>query len=180
MRSEKRHVLLVGLPGSGKSTVGPLIAEELGTRFVDVDRDIEQRTGKRIAELFAADGEAGFRRVEREAVARLLDGPPCVIAAGGGWAAQPGNLESVGKRALTVYLRVPAEVAAGRATVTPDARPLLGSGGDVGGRGRMIELLRVREAFYQRSEAAVDAQAADPRAVVQEVVNLARSLGGWY
>lgn len=177
MRGEQRHVILVGLPGSGKSTVGPLVATALGAPFIDLDRVIANRAGKTIAQIFAETGESGFRALEREEMERMLAGRPSVIAAGGGWAAQPGNLESVGKGALTVYLRVSPEVAASRTATTPDARPLL-SGGDAGNR--LVELLRAREAFYQRSEAAVDAGAQPPASVAQEVANLARSLGGWY
>ena len=156
--------------------MGPLVAEALGAPFVDLDRVIADRAGQTTAQVFAETGESGFRALERDEMRRAIAGTPSVIAAGGGWAAQPGNLESVEKRALTVYLRVAPEVAASRAATTPDTRPLLG-GGEV--RQQMIELLRARQVFYQRSEAAVDA-GQPPASVAQEVANLARSLGGWY
>lgn len=157
--------------------MGPLVAKALGAPFIDLDRVIADRAGQTISQIFAETGESGFRALEREEMQRMLAGRPSVIAAGGGWAAQPGNLESVGKRALTVYLRVSPEVAASRTTTPPDARPLL-SGGDAGNQ--LIELLRAREAFYQRSEATVDADAPALASVAGEVANLARSLGGWY
>lgn len=173
----KRHIVLVGLPGAGKTTIGRLVAAALGAPFVDLDKAIERRSGKAISQLFAQDGEAAFRELERAAMEAALSTPPSVIAPGGGWAAQPGNLEVAAGRALTVYLRVAPEVAAGRAAPTADSRPLLG-GGDVAGRIR--ELFSARRPFYESCEATVAADPDDPGAVAQEVVNLARSLAGWY
>ena len=172
----RRHLVLVGLPGSGKSTVGPLVAEALGTSFVDLDGAIERRMGGAIAELFARYGEASFRMLEREEMERVLAAEPCVVAAGGGWAAQAGNLESAEGRAFLVYLAVPAAVAADRVTDAPGERPLLA--GDV--RVRMAALLADRAAPYERCDARVDAAGGTPEAVAGEVLRLARSRAGWY
>ncbi len=172
----RRHVVLVGLPGSGKSTVGPLVAGALGTSFRDLDSAIEHRAGKTIAELFARDGEASFRILERAEMERVLAGAPCVVAAGGGWAAQPGTLESAEGRALLVYLALPAAVAADRVAGAPVERPLLA--GDV--RERMAALLAARAGYYERCEARVDAAGGSPEAVAGDVVRLARSRAGWY
>jgi shikimate kinase len=172
----KRHILLVGLPGSGKSTVGPLVAGELDTAFVDLDGAIERRSGVTIPELFARYGEASFRVLERDQMEQVLAGEPCVVAAGGGWAAQPGNLESAEGRALLVYLALPAEVAAGRVAGVSGERPLLA--GDVAGR--MASLLAARAGCYERCEARVDAAAGPPETVAADVLRLARSRAGWY
>lgn len=173
----KRHLILVGLPGAGKTTVGRLVAADLGAPFVDLDDAIELSTGKTIARLFADQGEAAFRGLEREAMERALAGVPSVIAPGGGWAAQPGNLESVVGRAVPVYLRVTPEVAARRVEPTADRRPLL-EGGDLAVRLR--QLLSARGSAYQRCEATVAADLNQPDAVARDVINLARSLAGWY
>lgn len=179
----KRHVILVGLPGAGKTTIGKLVAGALGAAFVDLDQAIERRAGKSIAGVFGEEGEAAFRERERAEMENALSMRPGVIAAGGGWAAQPGNLEAVAGRGLTVYLRVTPDVAAGRVTMSEpldsmsDRRPLL-AGGDVAAR--VSELYRARRAFYECSEAAVEAGGAEPETVAQEVVKLARSLAGWY
>jgi shikimate kinase len=172
----RRHLVLVGLPGSGKSTVGPLVAGALNTSFVDLDEAIERRAGRAVAELFAHYGEASFRVLERAEMAQLLVEAPCVIAAGGGWAAQPGNVEGAEGRAMLVYLAVPAEVAADRVAGLPRARPLLA--GNL--RERMAGLLAVRAECYERCEARVDAAGGPPEAVASDVVRLARSLAGWY
>ena len=179
----KRHLVLVGLPGAGKTTVGRLVAGALKAPFVDLDDVIEAASGKGIAQLFEERGEAAFRDLEREAMARALAAPPSVIAAGGGWAAQPGNLEAAGGRAVTVYLRAAPEVAARRVTGSQprgpasDARPLL-AGQDV--ERRMRELLEARRSSYERCQATVPADGEQPAAVAGAVVKLARSLAGWY
>jgi shikimate kinase len=175
-RRVKRHVVLVGLPGSGKSTVGPLVAHALGTAFVDLDGAIAHRVGQAIAKLFARYGEASFRVLERAEMERVLAGEPCVVAAGGGWAAQTGNIEGAEGQALLVYLALPAAVAADRLAGAPEGRPLLA--GDI--PGRMASLLAARVASYERCEARVDAAAGSPETVAVDVVRLARSRAGWY
>ena len=82
----------MGLPGAGKSTVGPLVAAALGARWSDLDDLIVAEAGRTIPAIWAEEGEAGFRLRERAAMAAALADGPQVIAAGGGWIAQPGNL----------------------------------------------------------------------------------------
>ena len=108
-------IVLVGLPGAGKSSVGAELAARLGARFIDVDRAIEDTEQRSVRHIFEAEGEATFRRLETEAVQKALSGPsPVVVAPGGGWAAQADNLRETRGRALTVYLTVSPEEAAGR------------------------------------------------------------------
>jgi shikimate kinase len=160
----------------GKTTVGQLVAAKLGTRFVDVDRVIEEHAAKAVAQLFAEDGEAAFRELERTAMGLILASEPCVVAPGGGWAAQQGNLESVAGRAIAVYLVAAPEIVAERARQRPGIRPLLA--GDE--RRRMRELFVARRRFYEACEATVDAGRDGAGAVADDVVNLARSRAGWY
>jgi shikimate kinase len=183
MGGARRHIVLVGLPGCGKTTVGRLAAAKLTAPFVDLDEAIEASSGKRIAGLFAERGEPAFRELERQAMERALAEPPSVIAAGGGWAAEPGNLEAAGDRAVTVYLRVAPEVAAERVATsevtgaTSGSRPLL-AGRE--GEPRMRELLGARRSFYQRCQATVSADRSPPAELAEAVAKLARSLAGWY
>ena len=169
-----RHVILVGLPGAGKTTVGRRVVELLPgdfTAFTDIDEAVESGTGRSIARIFAESGEAEFRRLERAAMDRALEAPPHLIAAGAGWIAQPGNLDAARERdALVLYLRVPPEVPAAR--LGDDAtRPLLAGKDRLG---TLRQLLGEREAWYHQADATLDAS-GDPEAVARAVVE---RLGG--
>lgn len=169
-----RHLVLVGLSGSGKSTVGPLVAASLDTHFTDVDRVIERATGLPIADLFDEEGEAAFRARERQAVLDALLLPPHVIAPGGGWAAQPGAYDSVADQVVTVYLQV-SPVEAARRLGGPAGRPLLGGAPPAQGLER---LLRAREEAYRRASVVLDAgRPADE--VADDLIAVARARAGW-
>ena len=101
-------IVLVGFMGAGKTTIGRLLAADLGLAFADSDQVIEQRTGRLIREIFAADGEAAFRALEHHVIAELLDGPDLVLALGGGAAEHPGTRGTLAShpRAQVVYLQV--------------------------------------------------------------------------
>ena len=107
----KKHIVLIGLPGAGKSTVGRIVAERLHAGFVDIDTILIRKEGKPIAMIFAEKGEPAFREMERKEVAAALAHEPAVIVPGGGWAAQPGALDGAKPRGYFVYLKVRAEVA---------------------------------------------------------------------
>jgi len=172
----KRHIVLIGLPGSGKTTVGRLVAERLGTGFVDVDAIIERREGRPITMIFAEKGEAAFREMERKEMETALAGEPAVIGPGGGWAAQPGAIDEAKGRALVVYLRTRPETAAQRAAPEEGTRPLLMGEDPVG---RMRQLQKERESFYRTAHAEVDADQKSTPQVVSEVIRLAQSSAGW-
>jgi len=89
-----RHVLLVGLPGSGKSTVGRLVANGLPAPLIDIDGLLVREMGMPVSQIFGMVGEARFREMERDAVIAAQGGNPGVIVPGGGWAAQPGQLDA--------------------------------------------------------------------------------------
>lgn len=169
----RQHILLVGLPGSGKTSVGPVVAEQLGAAFVDIDGVIMRREGRPVTVIFAEQGEAAFRDLERRAVQATLEHEPSVIAPGGGWAAQPGAIESARDAAFIVYLRTRPQTASDRA---PGNRPTL-MGGDPGDR--MRDLLEERESFYLQAHATVDTDGRTVAAVAEDVVRLARARAGW-
>jgi len=122
-----RPIVLVGLMGVGKSTVGRRLARRLGLPFVDSDSAIEDAAGASAAEVFDRFGEADFRDGERRLVARLVEGERRVIATGGGAFVDPRTRELLKERALTIWLDAPVEVLAER-TARRDTRPLLRTG----------------------------------------------------
>ena len=101
-----RNLVLVGPMGAGKSSIGKQLARRLGLRFVDLDREIEQRTGASVGTIFECEGEAGFRARERAALADALQGSDQVVATGGGAVLDPGNRDLMRQRGYVVYLHV--------------------------------------------------------------------------
>jgi shikimate kinase len=155
-------VVLVGAPGSGKSTVGALLADRLGLPFLDVDAVIEERTGRSIAEIFADDGEPAFRALEEQVTAELL-GHLGVLSLGGG-AVLSATTRELLRGHRVVWLQVAAGTAVSRVGLN-EARPLLL--GNV--RGRLIKLLAERTPLY--AEVATERVETDARSP-QEVVEL--------
>ena len=170
--AKDRPILLVGMMGCGKSTVGPALARLLDRDFVDADRQIEARSGRTIPEIFEADGEAAFRTLEREiidAVAR----EGCVVALGGGAIAEPGAPEWLAKLGTVVYLRASLELLV-RRVGRAKGRPLL-AGLDQAGRRRRIEvMLRDRRSAYETARLIVD---TDDRTVAEIAGSIAKDLG---
>jgi shikimate kinase len=170
-----KHIVLVGLPGSGKSTVGKAVAEGLGAKVIDIDGMLSRQMGMPIVQIFGMVGEAKFREMERDAVNAALGGDPCVIVPGGGWAAQPGQLEAAKQSSQTIYLACSAGTATKRSE-SGEARPLL-AGVDPGQK--MRALLQEREPFYLQAHHQVNAESASTEAVAAQVTALARKAGGW-
>lgn len=138
------NVILVGPMGSGKSAIGRLLATPLGLEFIDLDARIEEQSGMSISEVFADEGEAGFRRRESRALADALSKPAHVIATGGGAILEAGNRAAMRRAGTVVYLRVDPQEQL-RRVAGDSARPLL----DVADRGqRLAELQSQREPLY--------------------------------
>ena len=170
-----KHVILIGLPGAGKSTAGRLAAERLGAPFVDPDTLIVRRMQMPVARIFAEFGEARFRQLEHDAVEEALGAAPALLVPGGGWAAQPGHLEAARDRALVLYLKVLPATAAARLPADHD-RPLLLHEDPVA---RMTEILGNRQSFYERADRTIPNDKGLPAEAADVIVGLARQLGGW-
>ena len=172
---KRRHLLIVGLPGSGKSSVGRQVSETLGAPLFDIDSLLVREMGMPVAQIFGMVGEPRFREMEQKAVLAAVEAEePAVIVPGGGWAAQPGHMHGAREFALLIYLRCPPRIAAKRAE-EGELRPLLVGPDPVE---RMRKLLDSREPFYKLADFEM---AADGRIeeVSAGVVDLARRHGGW-
>lgn len=162
------RVLLIGLPGAGKTTVGRLLAERLGWSFADPDTTIAHDTGLDIAAIFHTRGEPAFRGLERKAVARALEGDRVVVAPGAGWAAQVGAWDSLPPDTVVVWLQVSVVEAVRRLGQDPVERPLL-SQADMATR--LVELEGERSLSYARANIVVNTNDSTPGAVAAEIAD---------
>src|SRR5207247_5909647 len=121
-------VYLVGMPGSGKSTVGPELAGRLGVPFIELDAEIEGAAGRSVPEIFAEEGEAGFRAREAAALVDAARRDPSVVSCGGGVVLEPANRVTLRATGEVVFLSVALEVLAARVPPAAD-RPVLQHGG---------------------------------------------------
>lgn len=161
--------MLVGLPGAGKSTVGPILAQRMGWRFVDLDEAIEAAAGLSVPQIFTRHGEAGFRRLEQELTARLASDSRFVLSAGGGWIVH-NRLPD----ALVVWLKVRPADAGARLGTGASARPLLQPDPER----RLRELLAAREPHYQQADIHVDTDGRTPAEVAAAVAAAVEEMHG--
>ncbi|MEY2773095.1 MAG: hypothetical protein RJB51_516 [Actinomycetota bacterium] len=159
-------IVLVGVPGAGKTTVGKLLAKNLGFDFFDSDQVIETRAGKSVSDIFTQDGEPAFRKLEHDVIVELLDSNNVVLALGGG---SLGNDETRAKvkDATTVWLVAGLAQAVDRVGMNRNRPLLLGNV-----RGQLADLMAAREPFYKEVAAiAVDTSKLIPSEVVTEIVS---------
>lgn len=162
-----RNLALIGFMGTGKSTVGRLLAEQLKFDFLDTDFLIEQRCGKSITEIFTQHSEAMFRQLETQLVAELAHRDRTVIATGGGLPIHPGNLESLKQHALVVCLWASPERIYERVR-DQSHRPLLQGTNPLD---KIRTLLNEREPFYRRADVLINSDFRPAREVAQQIVN---------
>jgi shikimate kinase len=161
------HLVLIGMMGAGKSTVGRRLARRLHRPFLDSDELIKAETGRTVAEIFRADGEPAFRRIESRVVTEMLDDPvPAVIAAAGGSVLDPTSRARMRDRGIVVWLQVgPATLS--RRVRGSTHRPLL----DVDPEGTLARLAGERESLYRETaHQIVDVGTKSPDEVVDEVL----------
>ncbi|HYE78206.1 MAG TPA: shikimate kinase [bacterium] len=164
-----RHLYLTGFMGSGKTTVGKLLAERLGRPFIDLDHHLELRRGMTVPEIWRTHGEAMFRRWENEDFAELALSPqPIVLACGGGTLVDPRNLHLAYRSGTTVYLVVDFATALQRCQHGA-GRPLLAHGEGVDDDQAMRRLFHHRLPFYRMAELQVDAGHASPADVALRI-----------
>jgi shikimate kinase len=161
-----RPVVLVGLMGVGKSTVGRRLARRLGLSFVDSDSEIEEAVGLPWGELFERYGEEDYRDGERRLVARLIDGQVRVVATGGGVFVDPRTRELLNERAITIWLDAPVDILAER-TGRRATRPLLKNGDR---KATLERLAEVERAAYAEAHIHVKSGDGAHKDVVETIV----------
>lgn len=161
------RAVIIGAPGAGKSTVGRRVAERLGVSFADSDALVEKRAGKPVSDIFISDGEAEFRRLEREEIARALDEFTGVLSLGGGAILDESTREALSGQRV-VWLQVDLSHATQRVGMN-SARPLLL--GNV--RGTMLTMLEQRTPLYAEvASDVIDTSGRGIKDVVVDVVDL--------
>ena len=155
-----RSIVLVGMMGAGKSSVGRRLAARLGVPFVDADTEIEDAAGMTIAEIFAQHGEPYFRAGEARVIARLLDGGPQVLATGGGAVMNQQTRDLIHIKGVSVWLKADLDVLL-RRTRRRNDRPLAD---------RMKELLPLREPVYAQSDVIVQSRDEPHETIVEEII----------
>ncbi len=159
---------LIGMMGAGKTTVGLLVADLLGVSFVDLDSVIEATSGMSVPEIFAQEGEAGFRAREVAAV-RAVRGAAGVVATGGGVVVSPQSIDEMRESGTVVWLEASIAELTQRSGAGPDRRLLIGP--DV--ESRLRQLLAARaEAYEAAAHARVDTNGRTPASVAEEVATL--------
>ena len=168
--SNTPHVILVGLPGAGKSTVGLAVAERLNRAFLDLDVEIVRREGASIGEIFAEKGEHYFRTKERELTEELRLVGNMILAPGGGWIANEDVAAMLRPPARMIYLKVTPETALKRLGPERMSRPLLTRPDPMG---ELRRLLEQRKTAYEAADYVVDTELLKLQRVIDRVAELA-------
>jgi shikimate kinase len=184
-------ITLTGMPGSGKSTVGRMVADLLGCRFLDLDEEIVRRCGKSIPDIFSTEGEAAFRKTEGHVLRAIVPAgakespvPTLVLALGGGTLMKPGSARLVHEETVCIYLRATLETLSARLAGEADSRPLLAAGPcpadpfvglqpprDDSVFKRLEKLLAERAAVYEETAHIIlDTDGNDPGDIASEII----------
>ncbi|MCU0528469.1 MAG: shikimate kinase [Cyanobium sp. Prado107] len=165
-RLQGLNVYLVGMMGAGKSAVGRPLADALGYRFVDADSVLEGAAGRSIPEIFASDGEDGFRQLETAVLGQVSAWHSLVVATGGGVVTRPENWGHL-RQGVVVWLDAPAELLLERLRQDPSERPLLRSSDP---EARLQALLNQRLPLYEQADLRIRQSGDRPRQVADQVL----------
>jgi len=163
-----RSIVLVGMMGVGKSSIGRRLAARLGIPFVDADTEIEKAADMSIADIFARHGEAYFRSGEARVIARLLDGGPQVLATGGGAVMNADTRAVIKAKGVSVWLSAEFDVLMRRISKRKNERPMLQTADPAA---TLRELLVVREPVYAQADITVQSREVPHDAIVSEILS---------
>jgi XRE family transcriptional regulator, aerobic/anaerobic benzoate catabolism transcriptional regulator len=167
---DRRRIALIGLRGGGKSTLGRLLAERLDEPFIELDREIERRSGANLSEIFDMFGQETFRRAEREALDDVLRRHPhFVIATSGSIVTEPGTLELLLASCFTVWVRAEPEEHMKRVMAQGDMRPMANN---VRAMEDLVSILKSREPLYAKAEAVLATTGKTPEQNLAELLRV--------
>jgi len=167
-RLGRRSIVLVGMMGVGKSSIGRRLGARLGVPFVDADSEIEKAAGTTIADIFTRHGEADFRNGEARVIARLLEGGPQVLATGGGAVMNAETRAAIKAKGVSIWLNADFDVLLRRISKRKNDRPLLHT---VDPAATLRHLLAEREPVYAQADLTVQSREAPHEAIVTEIVS---------
>lgn len=168
--ARRRRIALIGLRGGGKSTLGMLLAEQLGIPFVELNREIERRAGASLGEIFDMFGQESFRRAEREALDDVLNQHEAfVLATSGSIVTEPGTLDMLLSSCFTVWVRAEPQEHMKRVMAQGDMRPMANSARAMDD---LISILKSREPLYARAEATVTTTGKTPEQNLGELLRV--------
>ncbi|MEO8486202.1 MAG: helix-turn-helix transcriptional regulator [Betaproteobacteria bacterium] len=171
--SRRTRIALVGLRGAGKTTLGAALARELHWPFVELDREIEREAAVTLSELFMLYGQAGYRRIERRCLERVLDAHDrFVVAVGGGIVSEPDTYHLLLDRCCTVWVKAAPEEHMARVVAQGDFRPMEGHAEAMDDLKR---ILAAREPLYRKADAVVDTSGLDAAHSLAELKELVRA-----
>jgi shikimate kinase len=166
----KGNIYLLGFMATGKSKVGRILADRLGWSFIDMDAEIESEAGCTITEIFATNGEAYFRELEKQVVNRVTELNACVIALGGGAVIDEENWKKISQTGLTIRLKASPEVILAR-TMDLEDRPLLRIHDNNVKLERIYVMIKSREPYYARADLHfTSTEEAPPESVATEIL----------
>jgi shikimate kinase len=163
----RRSIVLTGMMGVGKSSIGRRLSARLSVPFVDADIEIEKAAGMSIADIFARHGEADFRSGEARVIARLLDGGPQVLATGGGAVMNADTRAAIKAKGISIWLRAELDVLMRRINKRKHERPLLQTADT---EATLRNLLAAREPVYAQADLTVHSREVPHDAIVSEIV----------
>ena len=173
MAPDRPNIVLVGLPGAGKTTIGRAAAKQLHWPFIDLDTEIEHREHASVASIFAQKGENYFRGLEQSLTRELAGCRGTVISAGGGWITNRESVALFRRTGRIIYLRVGAEAAMSRLESARVRRPLLEVADPLA---RLASLLEVRHLMYEEADLTIDTEVVGRKQVIEQVRAYAQSL----
>jgi XRE family aerobic/anaerobic benzoate catabolism transcriptional regulator len=169
--TRRKRVALVGLRGAGKTTLGSALAAELDTPFVELDREIEREAGISLSEIFLLYGQAGYRRIERRCLERLVAGTPeMVVAVGGGIVSEPDAYNLLLQHCFTAWVKASPDEHMARVVAQGDLRPMQGHSEAMADLTRILD---AREPLYRKADITLDTSGETPQ---QSLAKLHRAI----